>query len=148
MILLVLVNTICFATLTTACGPPFIAAPSPPPTYYACSSVSNGPPCIGSTVTTCVCTNGQTGTSCPNDNTFNGGGYTGGTYCCYNNNYNGYISCTCASGTWVPARTYYQVAVSSSGQCSITGGYPYGRKKRSIEMLKEEMAQLETEKNI
>ena len=135
-----------WATITSACGPPFIPAPPPQPTYYACQSVSNGPPCVGSTVTKCTCRNGQevTSASCPNDNTYYGYPGSGGySPCCYNNNYNGYVSCTCASGTWVPSMTYYQVAVNSNGQCSFAGGYyPYGRKRRNIRMLKFEIARL------
>lgn len=131
MKLLLLANIIFFASVANACGPlvrsVFFPPPPPPPTYYTCQRVSNGPPCVGSTVATCTCTNGATATSCPNDQNYY---YYSGAMYCYDNNYNGYVTCTCAAGTWTPNYSYYQVAVNSNGGISYNGFYGYGKKKK------------------
>ena len=150
MKILLLISLICLSGLANACGPIFNAIfrpPSPPPTNVACQQVSNGPPCIGSTVTNCVCSNGQTVTSaiCPNNN--NNFFFNNGQQCCsLNNQYSGYVSCTCAAGTWVPNYSYYQVQVSSSGQCSFGGfgGFnTFGKRNEDkIALLEEEVKRM------
>ena len=152
---LLLVSLICLGTVVNACGPvfnAFFSRPPPPPTYYTCSQVTNGPPCIGSTVTNCVCTNGQTVTAatCPNDNTFFGfNNFNALQYCGATTSYSGYSSCTCAAGTWVPNFNYYQVGVNSNGQVSYGGfGYPYGKKKRSMELWEKEVMRLKMSKEM
>ena len=129
---LLLVSLICLATNVNGCGPIFRAIffpPPPPPTYYTCRQVTNGPPCVGSTITNCVCTNGATVTAatCPNDQSFFGfGNFNALQYCGGTTQYSGYSSCTCAAGTWAPSYNYYQVAVNSNGQASYGGfGFPY-----------------------
>ena len=151
----VLVSLICLATTANACGPIFNAIfrpPPPPPTYYQCRQVSNGPPCVGATIDKCVCTNGLSDqTSCANDNSFFGFNYNAAQYCGASVQYSGYSSCTCKTptGAWAPNYNYYQVAVNSNGQVSYGGwGWPYGRKKRSVEMWEDEMKRLTMSKEM
>ena len=151
MKIILLVNLICLSGLANACGPIFNAIfrpPPPPPTNVACQQVSNGPPCLGSTITNCVCSNGVTVTSaiCPNNN--NNLFFNNGQQCCFNSNqYSGYVSCTCAAGTWVPQYSYYQVQVSSNGQCQGFNGFNgfNGFGKRStdkVALLEEEVKRM------
>ena len=148
MKIILLVNLICISGLANACGPvvrSLFRNPSPPPTNVFCQQVSNGPPCLGSTITNCVCRNGVTVTtaSCPNDN--NNIFLQNGQQCCFNSNqYSGYSSCTCAAGTWAPQYSYYQVQVNSNGQCQGFGGFnTFGKRSADkVALLEQEVKRM------
>ena len=79
MKLLFWANMICLTYIGEACF--VLRLPTPTPTVNPFLSVCNSAattPCYGSTITTCNCVGGTTGTTCTT----------------------GYLSCTCASGSW------------------------------------------------
>ena len=71
-----------------------------------------------------------------------------GQQCCFNSNqYSGYVSCTCAAGTWVPQYSYYQVQVSSNGQCQGFNGFNgfnrFGKRSTDkVALLEEEVKRM------
>ena len=81
MKLLFFANIVCLACTAEGC---FIQFAPPTPTYNPFPYYYSTTPCPGSTVTSCSCLDGTTGTTCAS----------------------GYSSCTCASGSWVNPYPY------------------------------------------